>query len=264
MSDYRVGAYFHPGKITRLAGLAEADIASSILMNLRSFHGPLANYKPTEIPVVIHAPYTINIAHSDAFVKSASYKLLVQNAQMAADIGALSVTFHGGTWKGTAWKYVLENYKRVADTEWPVRILIENAANLKHTCTAALEDIQALFELFAPNPNIGFTFDTAHAWSYLETGHSEYASTVRELTGDRIWLIHANGSYNPAGSGNDRHAPFHESVMPLETIISMILATGCKDLVCETKEPALDIPRLKSALGGDIEARGEGEDREEV
>lgn len=251
MQEYRIGAYFNPRKIRRLMREANADIASTVLMNLRSYRGPLARYDMSNtMPVTVHAPYTINLAHSDAWIKSASRTLLTFNAMLAAEVGATGLTVHGGTFKGSNWHYALDNWKWVRDQEWPCRILIENAASRKWTCTADLGQIADMFEFLSANPMIGVTYDTAHSWAFTKTDYDMIAYTrgLRNIVHDRIWLVHSNGSAALQGSEHDKHAPFAESALSMRLITECIRESGCLDLVCETKDPVADVRTLRNEL----------------
>jgi len=249
VTDTRIGCYVHPGKIERLAELAKADIVTTILMNLRSIRPLLTKYNSDHsVPVTIHAPYSINIGHRDKFVRDASFGLLIKNAQMAAAIGALGVTFHGGSIRANLdWR---DAFTRLADFEWPCDILIENGSNVKGSCSATIGQVYELFGICGRNPRIGMTLDTAHVWAmYHDKWDRElYVTEVRDACLDRIMLVHANGSAAEAGKQLDIHAPFVESAMTVQEVVCLARLSGCTDWVCETRDPVNDVKILREEV----------------
>jgi len=251
MTSIRIGARFHPRKISAEAAAADADMATTHFSNLRMIKPQLTNYKNDDgIPVTIHAPYTVNIGHFDGFVREAGFEMLKLNAQLVAERGALGVTFHGGTRKGTAAKHWKDAWQRIADYEWPCRIMVENGAQVKGSISCDIHDISDLFDILLPNPQIGFTLDTAHVYSHVsdEKGRADYVKGIRLFCGDRIWLIHANGSAVEAGGGVDVHAPFSESLMSPQEVVELARLSGCNDLVCETRDAKGDIAKIREVV----------------
>lgn len=255
MNQFRVGAYLSPKGAVRKAKDMDADSVSIFLGNPRSFSGPLSilDKDQSEFPTWIHAPYSVCIPHHDPWVKEASVKLLKEHAQIAADIGALGVVVHGGSWKKSTHIEALMDWEKVASMDFPVRILIENQSGGKTSVSRHLEDVWKLNASVRANPNFGWCLDTAHVWGALDPESTCYVYTrkFKSVVEDRIWLIHANGSSVELGSGADRHSPFADSTLPLDTALEMIRVSGCEDMVVESRDPESDVRILKESLNVD-------------
>lgn len=245
----RIGAYLKPKRVTGSAREVGADSASIFLGNPRSFHGPLAKLDPEvhTMPIWVHAPYAVSIPHHDEWVWQKSAELLTLHCQMAADIGALGVVVHAGSWKKTNRQDAVDKWRRWADSyDIPVKVLIENQAGGKTSMAATIEDLEFLRPVFE-QPMVGVCLDTAHVWGRHGVDYTEFIESFRSLTG-RVDLVHANGSKADGGSGRDQHSPFADSTMSFDLVTQMVDLTGCQDLIAETADPLADIKALKEVF----------------
>jgi deoxyribonuclease-4 len=246
--SYRIGAYLRPKDFVSKGEDVGADWASIFLTNPRAFTGVDVNLDKDHLsfPKVVHAPYSVSIAHRDKWVRNRSLELLHEQALKAEAIGAESIVVHAGGWKKYDYESALWDWHRMADDEWPIPVLIENQAGGKHAMTRTLDQIDNLWAHVCANPQIGFCLDTAHSWGAGWTT-SSFTSLYNILGG--IDLIHANGSSAPWDSGMDRHSPFgEESEMDLKYVLAAVSRTKCEDLIVESKDPASDIFLLKGEL----------------
>ena len=91
-----------------------------------------------------------------------------------------------------------------------VRILLENTAGSGPGIGAGFASIARIIEL-CDCPELGFCFDTAHAFGagYPVDSASGVAGTVEEMAAtiglDRLAVVHANDSKAELGSHRDRH-----------------------------------------------------------
>jgi deoxyribonuclease-4 len=200
----------------------------------------------TALTVVVHAPYTINVATTNNRIRIPSRKLLAAHAKMAASLGAAAIVVHGGhvLSEGDAatgvdnWR---KTFARQADEGgFGLPVLIENTAGGNHAMARHLDAIARLWEAigeFQP----GFVLDLCHAWAGgldLET----VVDDVTAITGG-VSLIHGNNSRDEAGSGRDRHAGLLNGTIPRDLMLGALRAT--------------DVPVVLETPGGGDERRAE-------
>jgi deoxyribonuclease IV len=211
--------------------------------------------RASDVMVVVHAPYVLNVATTNNRIRIPSRKLLGQHAQAAAAVGARALVVHGGhvlakddpaagvdNWRKT--------FARQADDGgFPLPVLIENTAGGGNAMARDLDAVARLWEAIGEF-GAGFVLDTCHAWA----AGWELATVVEDLravTG-RLDLVHLNNSRDPAGSSRDRHAPLSDGEIPTGLLLEVAGAAGCP-VVLETPGDAAahaeEIALLRQALG---------------
>jgi deoxyribonuclease-4 len=227
---------------------------------LQMFVGPPQDFKQppprkdveelaaADIPIYIHAPYRINVAHPNPRIRIPSRKTLQGSLQRAAELGAAGFIVHGGHAEDGVergymrWRKVFEE---LGDS--PVPVLIENTAGGDNAMARYVENLAELWTHLS-DFEVGFCFDTCHAHAAGED-LDDVVTRVLEATG-RIDLVHANSSRDDAGTGADRHANFAGGKMSPDDIMAMIKAAGAPAVICETPWPAIadDIEFVRNHL----------------
>src|SRR5215831_11007007 len=115
----------------------------------------------------IHSPYGINVASPNNRIRIPSRKLLEQQLNAAASIGAAALIVHGGhVTAGTdpregyaSWRKAIERIDR------PLPMLIENTAGGDGAMARSLDNIARLWEAISDGggDDVGFCLDTCHA-----------------------------------------------------------------------------------------------------
>jgi deoxyribonuclease-4 len=176
----------------------------------------------SDVMVVVHAPYVLNVATTNNRIRIPSRKLLGQHSLAAAAVGARGMVVHGGhvlakddpdvgadNWRKT--------FARQAEAGgFAVPLLIENTAGGGNAMARDLDAIARLWEAVGEF-GAGFVLDTCHAWAAgwdLTTAVDD----VRAITG-RVDLVHLNNSRDAAGSSRDRHAPLAQGEIPFELLV---------------------------------------------
>lgn len=203
----------------------------------------------SQFPTIVHAPYMVDLSSPKSWVYEKSVKMLKHQAEMAAEFGALGMVVHGGQHGTDTKERALAHWSVLNHHEWPTKILIENQASGRHAMTRWLEDIEKLWGLVGENPQVGFTLDTAHMWGCGENPYT-YARDLLEIVG-HVDLVHANGSAAEVSSGQDRHSPFHSSILPPELVVESIQTVQPDWVVVESRDPGHDIEYLRERLKED-------------
>ena len=165
-------------------------------------------------PAFIHASYLVNVGGNPDLLGK-SIESLVNSLEVASQLGAVGVIFHGGSHKGAGFDAVFDQaiaaltlvLERTPDD---ARLLIENSAGMGSHIGSSFAEIGRMVEAL-DNDRVGICLDTQHSiaagYNIIEESGIEAALDEfdREIGLDRLVVVHANDSKTPLGSGVDRH-----------------------------------------------------------
>src|SRR3984885_10099570 len=246
----RIGAHLHDDDPLAAAQAAGAQTAQFFLGDPQGWKAPTfprgaepdevaASFAAAGIDAYVHAPYVINVASPNNRIRIPSRKLLEQQLNAAAAIGAKALIVHGG--HVTAGVDPEEGYdswrKAIERIERPLPMLIENTAGGDGAMARSFDAIARLWEVVAEaaDGDVGFCLDTCHAYSAAED-LAGIVDRIKAITG-RIDLVHCNNSRDEFGSGRDRHAPLDSGQIDPALLVEVIRTAGAT-AVCETPDPA--------------------------
>lgn len=186
-------------------------------------------------PVVLHAPYLINLAAPDATNWERSVALLSWTLQRAAPLGASYVVVHTGSHRGSGVEVgiarIVEGVVRVLqETPLSIMLLLENGVGAGNALGHNFEHLAAILALL-PAPlqeRVGICLDTAHLWG---AGHdlSTAASTLHimqhfdESIGlTRLKVLHVNDTTVALGSHRDLHARLGEGILGMDGLHTLL------------------------------------------
>ncbi|MGH3545361.1 MAG: TIM barrel protein, partial [Mycobacteriales bacterium] len=146
----RIGAQVSSANPIVEAAARDADIVQFFLSNPQSWTKPTprsdaSTIVDSDVAVVIHAPYLINVATTNNKVRIPSRGLLTAYANAARDVGALGVVVHGGHLPLDEDPALgIENWRKTFDYAqrdggFGSRILIENTAGGKNAVARNLD-----------------------------------------------------------------------------------------------------------------------------
>lgn len=185
-------------------------------------------------PVVIHAPYLINLASPDEFIWEKSIGLLQWTLQRGALLGASYVVFHTGSHRGSG---VDAGIARIAgaiarilpETPPQVMLLLENDVGAGNSLGHSFAQLGAALDLLPANrERLGVCIDTAHLWG---AGHDISTASAaqqvlqeidRRIGLERLRVIHLNDTEKLLGSHRDVHARIGEGIIPEEGLCALL------------------------------------------
>ncbi len=185
-------------------------------------------------PVVIHAPYLINLASPDEFIWEKSIGLLQWTLQRGALLGASSVVFHTGSHRGSGVDAgivrIAQAIRRILpETPPEVMLLLENDVGAGNSLGHSFEQLSAALALLPEyDERLGVCIDTAHLWG---AGHdiSTMAATQQVLQEidrtiglKRLKIIHLNDTEKALGSHRDVHARLGEGIISEEGLRTLL------------------------------------------
>jgi|SRR5882757_8473541 len=237
-----------------------ADIVQIFLADPQGFKTPKAPedaeaIRASDVQIVVHAPYLVNVATLNNRIRIPSRKLMHQHAKVAAEVGAIGLVVHGGHLAADDdpatgvdnWRKV---FARAADEGgFGVPIFIENTAGGDNAMARHLDRLAALWDAVGEYEP-GFCLDTCHAWA-AGIDLTDVVDKVMAITG-RIDLVHANNSRDEFDSSRDRHANIDSGQIDPALIAGVIAAAGAPAVV-ETpggvSEHVADIGLLRKLIG---------------
>lgn len=168
-------------------------------------------------PVVVHIPYTLNLASSWIKFYKLTIKDFIDDLVEADKLGADYLVTHMGSFKGGterrgllriahALEKILQETKGVK-----TNILMENTSGSGRWLGYKFSHFKEVFENIKWSKRVGVCLDTAHAWAAgykinTQEGLDELINEIKNEVGlDRIKVIHLNDTLEKLGSKNDRH-----------------------------------------------------------
>ena len=186
-------------------------------------------------PVVIHAPYLINLASPDALIWEKSITLLTWTTQRGAQIGASFVVFHTGSHRGSGVEVgigrIAQGIERVvAESPLSVMLLLENDVGAGNSVGHSFEQLAQVLQLLPAElaPRVGVCLDTAHLWGAgHDIGNADAAQHVLnhfdEIVGlRRLKVLHLNDTEKALGSHRDVHARLGEGIIGEEGLHTIL------------------------------------------
>ncbi len=176
-------------------------------------------------PVVLHAPYLINLGAADPVNWGKSIALLTWTLQRGALLGARYVVFHTGSHRGSGVEAgiarVAEGITRVlAESPEEVMLLLENDVGAGDSLGRSFEILHEILQLLPQYyDRIGVCLDTAHLWGAgYDISHKEAALLVLQQFADivgteRLHIIHLNDTEKALGSHRDVHTRLGEGII---------------------------------------------------
>ncbi|GAA4513430.1 deoxyribonuclease IV [Actinoallomurus oryzae] len=231
----RIGAHVDQTDPLASAAAKKAEAVQFFLGDPQGWKAPVLPegheaIRDSEVDVYIHAPYVVNVATSNNRIRIPSRKILAQQLEGAAQIGAKGLIVHGGhVLKKDDPQTGFDNWRKVFERmECPIPVLIENTAGGDNAMARMLERIARLWDAL-DGFDVGFCLDTCHAHAAGED-LTDIVDRVRAITG-RIDLVHCNDSRDAFGSGADRHANLGDGQIDPELILKVVREAGAPVIV---------------------------------
>jgi deoxyribonuclease-4 len=165
-----------------------------------------------------HAGYLINLGAPPSVNRTRSIQSLIQEIQLASDLGLPFLVLHPGAHLGAGEKNGLDRIIAgldevlAATRNCDVRIALENTAGQGTSLGNKFEHLADIFERVAAPKRLGVCLDTAHLFAAgydirSPKGWDECIGRIASLIGLRsIVAFHLNDSKTDLGSRVDRHA----------------------------------------------------------
>jgi deoxyribonuclease-4 len=248
-----IGAHVGQADPVSEAKARDADLVQFFLGDPQGWKKPVVPElgDTSGLELYVHAPYIVNVASSNNKIRIPSRKILADQAEAAASLGAKGLIVHGGhVTKGEDLQVGIDNWVKTFERmACPLPVLIENTAGGDHALARRFDALARLWDAVGGYDGVGFCLDTCHAHAGGEDLLG-IVDRVKAITG-RIDLVHCNDSRDAFDSGADRHANFGSGQIDPELLVAVVAAAGAP-VVCETpggvEGQAADIAFLRDHL----------------
>ncbi len=188
-------------------------------------------------PLVAHAPYTLNLASNKQDTREFAMRILSEDLERIAVVGASYIVMHPGSHVGTGIKTGIQKIssalKDVVTGKEGVMVLLETMAGSGTEVGYTFEQLYHIMDCTGNPDAFGVCFDTCHV---LGAGYDiigildEVLSEFDQILGlSKLRAVHLNDSKFPLGSRKDRHANLGEGELGEETIKNIITHPKLKD-----------------------------------
>jgi deoxyribonuclease IV len=202
--------------------------------------------------LVIHAPYTINIAKDSTEGKRIMpleeciwIKLLINQLTLADMMNAEGVILHCGKHVSLTYEKGLNNMKTsieyilkiMENKKMKTKLIIETPAGQGTELLKDLNNFLTFFNGFSKEQkkNLGICLDTAHTWALGYELAEAYNILFKKNSKD-ITVIHLNNSLVKKGEMKDRHSVLLDGKIPVADMNDFIASlSGSRDNVYSQK-----------------------------
>ena len=152
VTSLRIGAHVEQEDPVAEAAARGADVVQFFLGDPQDWKGPSLAYpagaqalrtaaESAGVTLYVHSPYTINVATTNNRIRIPSRKLLQQNVDLAAEVGAAALIVHGGHVLAADDPTIgFDNWRKTFERlDQKVPVLIENTAGGDHAMARRLE-----------------------------------------------------------------------------------------------------------------------------
>lgn len=207
-------------------------------------------------PCVIHTPYLVNLASTDAKIANGSLHLLQNDLAVAARGGMRFVNTHLGSYgsgdRAEGFAAICRSLETaLARIEPGVFLVIENSAGAGNLAGGTLAELGELATRL-DHPQLGFCLDTAHAWASgyainSREGVDRFVEEAERSIGvDRLLLFHFNDTQVELGAARDRHWHIGEGRIGFEGFRALLAHKELRDKVAILETPGEDADDLRN------------------
>lgn len=190
------------------------------------------------IPLVAHAPYTLNPASSKEDVRTFARETIADDLRKLEAVPGNYYNMHPGNHLGqgseTGIALIAQCLNAVLDPDLSTTLLLETMAGKGTEVGRTFGELRAIIDRLDHPEKVGVCLDTCHVWD----GGYDIASDLdgvleefdRTLGLDRLKAIHLNDSKNPLGAHKDRHEKLGLGCIGLETLKNVVNHPALRDL----------------------------------
>lgn len=190
------------------------------------------------IPLVAHAPYTLNPASSKEEVRTFARETITDDLRKLEAVPGNYYNMHPGNHLGqgseTGIALIAQCLNAVLDPDLSTTLLLETMAGKGTEVGRTFGELRAIIDRLDHPEKVGVCLDTCHVWD----GGYDIASDLdgvleefdRTLGLDRLKAIHLNDSKNPLGAHKDRHEKLGLGCIGLDTLKNVVNHPALRDL----------------------------------
>lgn len=222
----------------------------------------LADYREKNLVVVCHAPYTINLASSNAEVRDFGLRTIGEDLVRMQMLGAKGLVVHSGAHTGAGKEEGLERLIQSLEVLLPqvtvgTRILLETMSGSGSELGTSIEELAQVLGHFDFVPTLGICLDTCHLFAAgydVRDWPAFKAQFTAQIPWESVGCIHMNDSKTSYASHKDRHERLGEGSIGWQAFYDIVRAEAESDLPIIMETPnelpgwQAEIAALRAAL----------------
>ncbi len=187
--------------------------------------------------VVVHAPYIVNLASSDAEKFNFAVSFLKQEIKRTEEMGFDKIVLHPGSHVGAGeeigLKNIIDGLNQVLKNDTSVDICLETMAGKGSELGKTFDEIKQIIEGVDDNTHLKVCLDTCHI---NDAGYdlSDFDLILDEFDKkiglSRLAVLHINDSKNEKGAHKDRHENFGLGTIGFKKLLDVIYNPKLKDV----------------------------------
>lgn len=182
------------------------------------------------IPLVAHAPYTLNPASSKEEVRTFARETIADDLRKLEAVPGNYYNMHPGNHLGqgseTGIALIAQCLNAVLDPDLSTTLLLETMAGKGTEVGRTFGELRAIIDRLDHPEKVGVCLDICHVWDGGYDIVSDLDGVLEEfdrtLGLDRLKAIHLNDSKNPLGAHKDRHEKLGLGCIGLETLKNVV------------------------------------------
>lgn len=182
------------------------------------------------VPLVIHAPYTMNPCSADGRVRELAEEMMSEDLSRLENIPGNYYNFHPGSHVqqgiDMAVDYIASMLNRVMFSDMHTTVLLETMSGKGSEVGSCFEELKMIMDQVICQEHIGVCMDACHMWDAGYDIVNNLDGVLEEFDRiiglDKLYAFHINDSMNPCGSRKDRHALLGEGYIGKDTIVRII------------------------------------------
>lgn len=218
------------------------------------------------IPLVAHAPYTLNPASTKEDVRTFARETIADDLRKMEMVPGNYYNMHPGNHLGqgseTGISLIAQCLNAVLDPALSTTLLLETMAGKGTEVGRTFGELRAIIDRLDHPEKVGVCLDTCHVWDGgYDIGfdlNGVLEEFDRTLGLDRLKAIHLNDSKNPLGAHKDRHEKLGQGCIGLETLKNVVNHPALRDLPFILETPN-DLTGYQEEIALMRQAREEGE-----
>ena len=201
------------------------------------------------LPIVAHAPYTLNPCAADPRVREFAHMVMVDDLMRMKAFPGNLYNFHPGSHVGQGKEVGIERtaslLNELLSPDTDPAVLIETMAGQGSEIGATFEEVSEILRRVDQTGKMGVCLDTCHVFA---AGYD----IVNDLDGvldrfdsviglGRLKALHINDSLFPLGSHKDRHAQIGKGYIGLDALLSLVNHPALTKLPMVLETPQEDL-----------------------
>ncbi len=201
------------------------------------------------LPIVAHAPYTLNPCAADPRVQEFAAMVMEDDINRMGSFPGNLYNFHPGSHVGQGVMTGIEKtaalLNAILTPDLPITVLIETMAGQGSEIGTTFKEVYEIIRRVDRQEKVGVCLDTCHVFAAGYDIVNNLSGVLEEFDHyigiDRLKALHINDSLFPLGSHKDRHAPIGRGCVGTDALLALVNHPSLNTLpmVLETPQEVL-------------------------